>query len=74
VSTQWDIRLQCTVCGERQRRCRADGTPPFGHEPVATVFSVCHNCHANADYPDEEVKTLHFVDYATDDELINEPG
>ena len=67
----WDIRLQCTVCGWRVRRCRSDGNPPFGHEPPATVMSVCGNCDANNDHPDPETETLHFIDYATDNEMVS---
>lgn len=66
MRSEWDIRLQCTVCGQRKRRCRSDGNPPFGHEPQATTMTVCDQCGADTD---EEVKTLHFVDYATDAEL-----
>ena len=61
----WDIRLQCTKCGQRKRRCRNDGQPPFGHEPPATVMEVCYQC---SDGLSEDVETLHFVDYITEQE------
>lgn len=68
---EWDIRIQCTVCGKRQRRHRADGNPPFGHEPPPTVMSVCYQCQSDAGYPEPEVKTLHFVDFASEYEMAN---
>jgi hypothetical protein len=43
--------------------------PPFGHEPQPTTISVCGQCQCNADYPIIEVKTMHFVDFATDKEM-----
>ncbi len=69
---KWDIRLQCVVCGWRSRRSRNDGNPPFGNEPQATFETVCYNCDANNGYPIPETVTIHFVDYATDDEM-NDP-
>ena len=63
---EWKIRLQCMVCGQRKRRHRADGNPPFGNEPQATIMVVCDQCNADAGYPVPEVRTKHFVDYATD--------
>ncbi len=61
----WDIRLECTVCGQRKRRCRSDGCPPFGREPMPTVIETCYQCSHGV----EDVKTLHFVDYASEKEL-----
>jgi len=55
----WDIRLECTICGKRIRRCRSDGNPPFGKEPPSTVVTECCECNA---------ETLHFVDYSTEKE------
>ena len=68
----WDIRLQCTVCGFRSRVNRYEGEPPMGHEPPATVERDCSNCDAEADYPKGGVKTVHFVDIATDAEISEE--
>lgn len=65
----WDIRLQCTVCGFRTRANRYEGDPPMGHEPPATVERNCYNCEAEANHPKEGIKTVHFVDIATDEEL-----
>ena len=65
----WRIRLQCTVCGQRCRRCRGDGNPPFGYEPPDTVVTVCYNCSARAEMPEGGVCTVHFVDLATLEEL-----
>lgn len=65
---QWDIILQCTICGWRSRRHRSDGNPPFGKEPPATVEDVCYNCQSRMHYPVPEVKTTHFVDFARPDE------
>jgi len=74
--SEWDIRIQCTVCGTRQRRNRSDscepGGPPFGHEPKATVKCVCDNCTAEAGHPMGDVATVHFVDYATESELAED--
>lgn len=58
----WDIRLQCTICGQRKRRCRSDGNPPYGHEPPATTVTVCDQC---SDGMETDKKTLHFIDYTT---------
>lgn len=66
--TVWDIRLQCTVCGFRQRRCRNDHPGYLGDKPKATIEVKCSNCTANANYPEGGVKTLHFIDFASDKE------
>lgn len=68
IPSPWDIRLQCTICGQRKRRCRADGNPPYGHSPQSTTTVVCDQCSAEST---EEIKTLHFVDYATENELTD---
>ena len=70
----WDIRLQCTVCGFRHRKNRYEGTDggPMGHEPPSTVECECSNCGAEANYPDGGIKTLHFVDIASDAEMNEE--
>lgn len=62
----WDIRLQCTVCGDRKPRSRSDGNPPFGNEPPATVMETCYNCQDVK--TGDDCKTLHFVDYSTEEE------
>jgi hypothetical protein len=67
LMADWDIRLQCTRCGQRKRRCRSDGNPPYGREPPATTWEVCYQC--SEDLGRDEVCTLHFIDYATDREL-----
>lgn len=68
MKNDWDIRLQCTVCGSRQRRYRRDGNPPYGQTPRATDTVVCSNCTANAGHKDD-VKTVHFIDFASPREL-----
>lgn len=69
----WDIRLECTVCGQRSRANRYEGDPPMGHEPPATVVRHCYNCSDSAreyeDGPSVAVETTHFVDIASDSEL-----
>lgn len=60
---KWDIRLQCSRCGVRVRRCRDDCG--IGDRPRATVTTECSNCTCNAGYPPGGVKTVHFIDYAT---------
>jgi hypothetical protein len=65
----WDIRLQCVICGFRTRANRYEGNPPLGHEPPPTVERDCSNCHAEANHPIDGVRTLHFVDIATDAEI-----
>lgn len=57
------------TCGTRSRRNRKDYPGKLGDDPKATLETVCHVCTSSAGYPDEEVKTLHFIDYATDEEL-----
>lgn len=44
----------------------------MGHEPPATVERNCYNCEAEANYPQEGIKTMHFVDIATDAEITDE--
>jgi alkaline phosphatase len=65
----WDIRLQCTVCGTRVRRHRNDYNGAIGDKPKPTVTTTCSNCTCNAGYPPGDVKTVHFIDYATPAEL-----
>jgi hypothetical protein len=65
----WDIRLQCTVCGTRVRRHRNDYAGLSGDSPPATVMTGCSNCTCEAGHPREEVQTLHFVDFASPEEL-----
>jgi hypothetical protein len=69
VAGGWDIRIQCTVCGTRCRRHRNDHPGSIGATPKATLEGVCHVCTSAAGYPRDEVRTLHFIDYATDEEL-----
>lgn len=69
ASSGWDIRLQCTVCGMRVRRHRKDYPGKLGDSPQATLETECSNCTCQAGYPAKEVRTLHFIDFATDDEL-----
>lgn len=68
----WIYRLQCTVCGMRVRRHERDYPGYLGDDPKVTVEIACSNCTCAAGYPDDEVKTLHFIDYATDEELEND--
>lgn len=65
----WSIRIQCTECGHRARRNRGEGDPPFGYEPPPTVRDVCLSCSMSGGPPYLMVRTLHFVDFATPDEL-----
>lgn len=65
----WDIRLQCTACNVRVRRHRKDYPGFLGDSPKATVETVCHNCTTAAGCQTPEVRTLHFIDFATDAEL-----
>ena len=44
----------------------------MGHEPPATVERDCSNCDAEANYPEGKVKTVHFVDIASDAEISEE--
>lgn len=60
----WDIRLQCTACGFRQRRNRDDHAGFLGDNPKATITVECSNCTCNAGYPSGGVRTVHFIDYA----------
>ena len=69
ASSGWDIRIQCTVCNTRSRRHRNDHPGKIGDAPKATLVTVCHVCASAAGYPRDEVRTLHFIDYATDEEL-----
>jgi hypothetical protein len=66
----WDIMLQCTICGFRQRRCRKDGNPPFGDNPPATCVTECTNCSASLE---TDVVTDHFVDFITEKEQREYP-
>lgn len=59
--------LQCTACGTRSRRHRTDYNGDIGDAPKPTVVSWCGNCTANAG--NKDVKTTHFIDYATKAEL-----
>ena len=65
----WDIMLQCTACGFRVRRHRNDYNGAIGDAPKPTVTTTCSNCTCNAGYPPGDVKTVHFIDYATKAEL-----
>jgi hypothetical protein len=68
-SDGWDIRLQCTICGFRVRRHRNDYPGFLGPNPKATVTTECSNCSADTGYPKGGFQSLHFIDYATADEL-----
>jgi hypothetical protein len=67
----WDIRLVCTLCGFRSRANRFEGITPMGHEPPSTVVRDCFNCLAENNHEGEH-RTEHFVDFATDTEMLEQ--
>jgi len=61
------IRLTCIDCGFASEPARGYPSSVWamidaGTVPATTVMA-CSNCTANADYPDPEIMTTHFIDY-----------
>lgn len=71
MSDATDVRVVCTVCGQRSRRHRADlvvrgDVSGLSDRPPATTIDVCHGCTAAAGYPGRDVRRKHFVDLERD--------
>ena len=64
AKTIWDIRLVCTMCGMRSRRCRNDYDGKLGDSPAPSIETECANCCTNLGI---DILTTHFVDIVDDD-------